>query len=439
MFCDELTLKITAGDGGNGALSFRREKFIPRGGPDGGDGGRGGNIIFRANANVNTLSHLSNRKMYKAESGGKGKGNNMTGNDAENLILDVPEGTVIYTADKQKQLADLSKPNDMIILAKGGKGGMGNLRFTSSTNQAPHFAETGEPGEEKDILLELKLVADVGLIGLPSVGKSTLISVVSNAKPKIAAYHFTTLVPNLGVVNMSQFGGSNMESFVVADIPGLIEGASEGKGLGHKFLRHVSRTKLLVHIIDCTSENPQQDYKTIIHELKLFDKKLSKLKQIVAINKIDMLDQETLDTKIEEIKKLTKSIKIYPLSCMTRVGIKELMFQVFKDLTLIQQKERKVRIEAKRKEVTIPILQPHIDKVKFFIENVEKTPENTIFHVAGKRIEQLIVMTDIKNPEGLERIYHYMGRMGLQKAVEKKGATFGDVIIIKGKVIPYRR
>lgn len=439
MFCDELNLKIIAGDGGNGALSFRREKFIPRGGPDGGDGGRGGNIIFRANPNVNTLSHLSNRKMYKAESGGKGKGNNMTGNDAEDLILDVPQGTSIYTADKSQLIADLNKPNDMVILAQGGKGGMGNLRFTSSTNQAPHFAETGEPGEEKDILLELKLVADVGLIGLPSVGKSTLISVVSNAKPKIAAYHFTTLVPNLGVVNMNQFGGSNMESFVVADIPGLIEGASEGKGLGHKFLRHVSRTKLLVHIIDCTSENPQNDYKTIIAELKLFDKKLSKLKQIVAINKIDMLDEETLNLKIEEIKKLTKSTKIFPISCMTRVGLKELMFQVFSDLTILKKKEKKVRIAAKKKEVNIPVLQPHIDKVKFFIKDVEKTAENTIFHVGGKRIEQLVVMTDIKNPEGLERIYHYMSRMGLQKAVEKKGATFGDVIIIKGKIIPYRR
>lgn len=439
MFCDELNLKITAGDGGNGALSFRREKFIPRGGPDGGDGGRGGNIIFRANANVNTLNHLSNRKMYKAESGGKGRGNNMTGNDAEDLILDVPEGTIIYTADKKQQLADLSKPDQVIILAKGGKGGMGNLRFTSSTNQAPHFAETGEPGEEKDILLELKLVADVGLIGLPSVGKSTLISVISNARPKIAAYHFTTLIPNLGVVNMRQFGGSDMESFVVADIPGLIEGASEGKGLGHKFLRHVSRTKLLVHIIDGTSENPQKDYKTIIGELKLFDKKLSKLKQIVALNKIDMLDEETLKEKMKEVQKITKTIKVYPLSCMTRVGLKELMFQVLRDLTEIQKKEKKVRIAERKKEVTIPVLQPHIDKVKFFIENVEKTAENTIFHVGGKRIEQLISMTDIKNPEGLERIYHYMGRMGLQKAVEKKGATFGDIIIIKGKIIPYRR
>jgi len=439
MFCDELKLKVIAGNGGNGALSFRREKFIPRGGPDGGDGGKGGSIIFRANVNVNTLSHLSNRKMYKAESGGNGKGSNMTGADAEDLILDVPQGTVIYSADKKQLLADLSKPNDVIIIARGGKGGMGNLRFTSSTNQAPKFAENGEPGEEKEVLLELKLVADVGLIGFPSVGKSTLISVISNAKPKIAAYHFTTLVPNLGVVNMSQFGGDNTESFVVSDIPGLIEGASEGKGLGHKFLRHVSRTKILIHIIDCTSESPQQDYKTIISELKLFDKKLSKLKQIIALNKIDMLDQETLGKKIEEIKKVTKSKKVYPISCMTRVGIKELMFQAFKDLTALRVKEKKILIEEKRKEIKIPILQPHIEKVKFILERVEKTAENSIFHVGGKRIEQLVVMTDIKNPEGLERIYHYMKRMGLQKAIEKQGATFGDVVVIKGKIIPYRR
>ncbi|MBI5753564.1 GTPase ObgE [Candidatus Peregrinibacteria bacterium] len=439
MFCDELKLKIIAGNGGNGGLSFRREKFVPRGGPDGGDGGRGGNIIFRANPNLNTLSHLANRKMYKAESGGNGRGNNMTGKNAEDLILDVPQGTVIYTADKKQLLADLNKIDEQVILAKGGKGGLGNLRFASSTNQAPKFAENGEPGEDKEILLELKLVADVGFIGLPSVGKSTLISIVSNARPKIAAYHFTTLTPNLGVVNMAQFGGSVSESFVVADIPGLIEGASEGKGLGHKFLRHVSRTKLLVHIIDGTSEDPRKDYKTINAELKLFDKKLYKLKQITVLNKIDMLSIEKLDEKLREIKKITKKVNIFPLSCMTKNGLKPLMFEIFKGLGTLRAKEKKEIQKIARTKSNIPILQPHLEKVKFVISRIEKTPENTIFHINGKRIEQLASMTDIHNPEGLERIYHFLGRMGIQKAVERQGATFGDNIAIKGKIIPYRK
>lgn len=457
MFCDELKLKVIAGNGGNGAVSFRREKFIPRGGPDGGNGGRGGDIIIIANQNLSTLSHLANRKMYKAESGEKGKGRNMTGGNAEDLILEVPIGTIIYNSDKTKTLADLSNINDRVIIAKGGKGGLGNLNFVSSTNQVPRFAENGEPGEEKEILMELKLVADVGLIGLPSVGKSTLISVISNAKPKIAAYHFTTLIPNLGVVNMTQFGGSNEESFVVADIPGLIEGASEGKGLGHKFLRHVSRTKVLVHIIDCTLDNPNQDYKAINKELKKFDQSacaqselkgepnvseantvnLAKLKQIIVLNKIDTIDKETLDNKLKELKKITKKSIIFPISCMSREGIKPLMFEILKEVKALKQKARIARISENKP--IIPILRPHIQKVKYSIDKIETSEEHKIFHVSGKRIEQLIVMTEISNPEGLERIYHYLNRMGIQKAVERRGAGFGDIIRIKGKNIPYRR
>lgn len=437
MFCDELKLKIIAGNGGNGSVSFRREKFIPKGGPDGGNGGRGGNIIIRANPNLNTLSHLANRKMYKAESGEKGQGRNMTGKNAEDLNLEVPQGTIIYNLAKTEILADLSRINDEVIIARGGKGGLGNLNFVSSTNQVPRFAETGEPGEEKEILMELKLVADVGLIGLPSVGKSTLISVISNARPKIAAYHFTTLIPNLGVVNMEKFGGSNEESFVVADIPGLIEGASEGKGLGHKFLRHVSRTKILVHIIDCTLETPDRDYKAINTELKKFDLNLSKLKQIVVLNKIDTIDQETLKKKISELKKISRKAKIFPISCMNREGIKPLMFAVFKEVKALKQKERIARITEAKPE--IPILRPHIQKVKYSIDKIEKSEEYKIFHLSGKRIEQLVTMTEISNPEGLERIYHYLNRMGIQRAVERKGASYGDIIRIKGKNIPYRK
>lgn len=437
MFCDELKLKIIAGNGGNGAVSFRREKFIPKGGPDGGNGGRGGDIIIKANQNLSTLSHLANSKMYKAESGTNGRGRNMTGKNAEDLTLEVPVGTIIYNIDKTKILADLSNIDNQTIIAKGGKGGLGNLNFVSSTNQVPRFAENGEPGEEKEILMELKLVADVGLIGFPSVGKSTLISVISNARPKIADYPFTTLIPNLGVVNMSQFGGSKEESFVVADIPGLIEGASEGKGLGHKFLRHISRTKVLVHIIDCTLENQNQNYKALNQELKKFDPELAKLKQIIVLNKIDTIDQENLDKKLKEVKKITKKSQIFPISCMNRQGIKPLMFAIFKEVKALELKEKIARISAIKP--AIPVLRPHIEKVKYSIDKIETAEDHKIFHVSGKRIEQLVVMTEISNPEGLERIYHYFNRMGIQKAVERKGAGFGDIIKIKGKYIPYRK
>lgn len=439
MFCDELKIKIIAGSGGNGSVSFRREKFVPKGGPDGGDGGRGGSIIFKVNQNLSNLSHLANLKTYKAEPGGNGKGRNMTGKNSMDLILEVPQGTMIFTANKSSMIADLSKTNDQTVAARGGKGGLGNARFVSSTNQVPRFAENGEPGEEKEILLELKLMADVGLIGLPSVGKSTLISVISNARPKIAAYPFTTLIPNLGVVNISQFGGSKEQSFVVADIPGLIEGASLGKGLGHKFLRHVTRTKLLVHIIDATLENADKNYKILNSELETFDPKLAKVKQIIAINKIDMLDQSALDQKIQEIKKTVKRAKIFTFSCITKKGLKELVFEIIKQLAVLKKEKNKLRMEEKDETTNIPVLRPHLEKVKYIIQEIVNKEDHKIFNIAGKRIEQLISMTNTNNPEGLERIYHYLDRMGIQKAVERHGATYGDIIRIKEKDIPYRK
>lgn len=438
MFCDELKIRIIAGSGGNGSVSFRREKFVPKGGPDGGDGGRGGSIIFKVNQNLSNLSHLANLKTYKAEPGGNGKGRNMTGKNSMDLILEVPQGTMIFTANKSSMIADLSKANNQIVAAQGGKGGLGNARFVSSTNQVPRFAENGEPGEEKEILLELKLMADVGLIGLPSVGKSTLISVISNARPKIAAYPFTTLIPNLGVVNISQFGGSREQSFVVADIPGLIEGASMGKGLGHKFLRHVTRTKLLVHIIDATLENADKNYKILNSELKTFDPKLAKVKQIIAINKIDMLDQSALEQKIQEIKKVVKKSKIFTFSCITKTGLKELIFEIVKQLESLKKKNASTT-KPKDETTNIPVLRPHLEKVKYIIQEIVNKEDHKIFHIAGKRIEQLISMTNINNPEGLERIYHYLDRMGIQKAVERHGATYGDIIRIKEKDIPYRK
>ncbi|HPJ80573.1 MAG TPA: GTPase ObgE [Candidatus Portnoybacteria bacterium] len=435
MFCDELKIKVVAGDGGKGAVSFRKEKYVPKGGPDGGDGGGGGNIILRANTNLNTLSHLTNGKVYKAECGGAGRKKNMTGKTAEDYIIEVPVGTIISNADKSEILADLQKIGEQVQIAKGGKGGMGNAHFVSSVHQAPKFAEYGEPGEIREITLELKMVADVGLIGLPSVGKSTLISVISNAKPKIAEYHFTTLVPNLGVVNMYKFGGNANDSFVVADIPGLIEGASEGKGLGHQFLKHITRTKLLVHIIDPLFGDTEKNYKTINLELKKFSKELAKREQIVVLNKIDLLNEKDLEEKIKEIKKVSKKTKIFPISGATHEGLQPLLFEMTKKLKKIKLKEK----TSPSEKTEMHVLKPHLEKVRFEIEKIIKKKDHKIYRIVGKRIEQLIVMTDMSNIEGVERIYHYLEKLGIKKAIEKAGATFGDILRIKGKDIPYRK
>lgn len=436
MFRDELKITVIAGKGGDGAATFRREKFIARGGPDGGDGGVGGSIIFKVNSHLNTLSPLASKKLYKAEKGTNGQRKNMHGAGAENLILEVPPGTLIYTEDKSQLLADLTDKDQIYTAAKGGKGGLGNARFVSSTNQAPKFAERGEPGEEITLFLELSLVAEVGIIGLPSAGKSTLISVISNAKPKIAAYHFTTLIPNLGIVDMPRFGGNTNQNFVIADIPGLIEGASEGRGLGHKFLKHTARTNLLIHVLAADSEDPIKDYKIINQELKKYDKNLSKTPQIITLNKIDLLTESELKTLTKKLQKLGE---IFPISGLTRTGLKELLFKAHEKLQEIRKQQAQESARVKEiAEQQIPILTPHLEKETFKIDKIIKKEEHKIFRITGKRIEQLIHMTDTSNPEGLERIYHYLDRLGIQKAIEKKGATFGDKIKILETYIPYR-
>lgn len=431
MFCDELKIKLKAGKGGDGCVSFRREKFVPKGGPDGGDGGKGGSIIFLANRNLNTLGHLTNGKKYEAESGESGKKKNMHGKNGENLIIEVPEGTIIFKENKTKQIADLKNDGEIVTIARGGKGGLGNARFKSSIHQVPRFAENGEPGEEKEVTLELKLVADVGIIGLPSAGKSTLISVISNARPKIADYHFTTLIPNLGVVNLN-----DTTSFVVADIPGLIEGASKGKGLGHRFLRHIARTKILVHILDGSLEKPLTNLKTINSELKKFDKTLVEKEQIIVINKIDIIPQKNLKKIAEKLARSLKVEKIFQISGVTNEGIKELLYEIANKLKSVKQKERKERINT---EKTPTIIKPIIRAEKFKIEKIIRKKDKKIFRIVGEKIEQISIMTDIKNPEGLERMYRQMQKLGINKAVEKNGATFGDIIKIKDKNIPYRK
>jgi len=436
MFCDELKIKILAGNGGDGCISFRREKYVPNGGPDGGDGGRGGNIVIKVNNNLNTLNHLAMSKTYKATSGGAGKGKNMHGKDAPDLILEVPRGTIIFNEDKSQLLADLNNLGNQIVIAKGGKGGLGNYHFKTSTHQAPKIAEIGEPGERQEIILELKMVADVGLIGLPSVGKSTLISVISNARPKIAAYHFTTLTPNLGVVSMGKFGGSPNDTFVVADIPGLIEGASEGKGLGVQFLKHITRTKLLVHIIDGLLEESDKNYKVIINELKRFSKELGEREEIIVINKIDSLDKDTLEKRLKELKKITKTKKVFTISAVTHEGLQPLLFEIAKKL--LEIKRKRLAQKPKEEEKVLPILRPHLDKVRFTISKTEKTKEYKVFYIEGRRTDQIVIMTDLNSQEGLERIYNHLDKFGIKKAVEKAGAEIGDLIMIKGKKIPYR-
>lgn len=441
MFCDELKIKVIAGKGGKGCVSFRREKFIPRGGPDGGDGGNGGDIIIKVNRNLNTLGHLAHQKLYRAEDGEMGMGKNMHGKNAEDMTIEVPPGTMIFEINKDKKshlLYDLENEGAKAVLAHGGKGGMGNTRFKSSTHQVPRIAELGEPGEEKEVILELKLVADVGIIGLPSAGKSTLISVISNAKPKIAAYHFTTLIPNLGVVNMSKFGGSTAQSFVVADIPGLIAGASQGKGLGIQFLKHIARTKILVHLIDGSLPKPLATYKTVISELKKFDKTLPEREEIVVVNKVDLLTPKEI-TKIETaLKKSPRIKKVFFISGVTHEGLKELVFHIYKEYEKQRAKE-KAQISSQKESKHLPIIRPVIDRERFKIKKLTNKKENNVYELSGHRIEQLAIMTEMSSPEGKERIYRYLDKSGMKKKLEKEGIRLGDTIKIKEKSLPYRR
>lgn len=447
-FCDKTTVTFIGGKGGDGAVSFRREKHVPRGGPDGGDGGDGGSVVLVANDNINTLIDFNTKKRFKADDGGNGAKKLCFGKTGENLVLQVPAGTLILNQESGETLADLKKHGQMFVIARGGRGGLGNTNFKSSIHKAPRFAENGEEGETIDVTMELQLVADVGIIGFPSAGKSTLIAKISNARPKIADYPFTTLIPNLGVVDMRDFDKRQKDSFVVADIPGLIEGAHKGKGLGHEFLRHVSRTEILVHLIDPTRQDPS-DYKTINNELEAHDKRLAKKEQIVAISKADMLQKEQMDEFMTALKKKYPSLKkkeIHIISSMTGEGIKELVFTLFEEV----KKLRAARATALEEElvqaqqVTEKVFRPHLGKKKFEVRFVRKKTEaasgkdRRTFDVTGDRIEQVVKMTDISNEEGVERIYHFLRKMGIKKELQKKGAKPGDRIRIAGKIIIMR-
>ena len=429
-FCDETTVKFTGGKGGDGAIAFRKEKYVPRGGPDGGDGGNGGNVILTADSNINTLAEFNKYKLFKADNGVNGGKKNMYGANGKDLILAVPVGTIVFENATGDLLADLNTPGKEYLIAKGGKGGKGNAKFKSSIHQTPRFAETGEEGQEIDVKMELQLVADVGIIGFPSAGKSTLISVISNSKPKIADYPFTTLIPNLGVVDLSKFSRKQKGSFIVADIPGLIEGAHKGKGLGDKFLRHISRTGILVHLIDPTRNNTD-DLKILNRELQFFSKKLAEKDQIVVLTKADLYNENEMEKiKSNLLKKYKKIKKIHIISAVTGKGVKDLVMEMLK-------KKASIKNKPVISYATEKVFRPHLTKKKSTV-TLKRVKKHKIFEVTGERIEQVAKMTDLENPEGLERIYHFLNKMGIMGELKRKGAKIGDKIKIAGKTINMR-
>lgn len=412
MFVDELDIKLIAGSGGDGSTSFRREKYVPMGGPDGGNGGRGANIIFKVDKNLKTLIDLSYKKIIKADKGENGKGSNKYGKNAEDVIIKVPAGTTITSKDTNELIADLTTDEEEVIVAHGGRGGRGNKAFATHDNPAPKFSEKGEPGEELIVHLELKVLADVGLVGLPSVGKSTILSLISSAKPKIAAYHFTTLSPNLGVVKLK-----NNDSFVIADLPGLIEGASTGVGLGHEFLRHAMRTKILAHVIDMGASegrDPIEDYKVIRREIEEYNGSLKKKQEIVIANKMDL---DSAKENLEKFKKAYPNLEVIEISCMNNTGIDDL-------INILNEK---------LKEIPEVKLYNEADYKLYKFE--EKTPytitrDGNIWIVKGKEIETLLKMTRFEEDEGALRFARKFKGMGIEDELERMGAKPGDEVQI---------
>ena len=415
MFTDYVKIYAEAGKGGNGAIAFRREKYVASGGPDGGDGGKGGDVYFKVDKDANTLIEFRYKKKFKAENGENGEGGHRYGKSGEDLYIPVPIGTVIKDSETNEVLADLSEPGQKALILKGGRGGKGNSHFATSTRQAPRFAQDGEPGEEKELTLELKLLADVGLIGFPNVGKSTFLSVVTSATPKIANYHFTTIEPNLGVVK-SKYG----DSFVIADIPGIIEGASEGIGLGIQFLRHIERTRLLLHFIDVSGiegRNPVDDYYKVNEELKKYSEKLSKRTQIIVANKIDSMQDNTLYEELEKVAKKHNQ-KIFKISGITGKGVEDLMNYVSKILKTLP-KETLIEIKEKEKVYTLK------DEENFTI-----TKEKGVYIVKGEKVDSIMRKVNIGDYESLFYLHRKLDEIGLNQALKKQGIKEGDIVKI---------
>jgi GTP-binding protein len=423
MFIDRVKIQIKAGDGGNGMSSFRREKYVPKGGPSGGDGGKGGSVILTVDDNLNTLIDFRYKRKFKAESGDPGQTSNMHGRGAEDLVIKVPPGTLVRDEETGELLADLVNPGEQAIIGKGGRGGRGNARFVNSVNRAPTFAEKGEPGEGKSLLLELKLLADVGLVGYPSVGKSSLLASVSAARPDIAAYHFTTLTPVLGVVSLDEG-----RSFVLADIPGLIEGAHEGKGLGHDFLRHIERTRIIIHVLDASGmegRDPIEDYHKINDELRLYNEKLAGRPQIIAANKMDLPEAQANFLRIREYME-KQGHETLPISAATGEGVRDLMWRAFNALA------------------TAPAAPETTDELRSYKaskeeeEAVIRRDDDGAYVVESKQLERLIAMTNFDDDEGVRRFQRIWRNLKIDEALRERGIKEGDTVRIHGMEFTFR-
>lgn len=417
MFIDAVQVEVVAGDGGDGKVSFRHEKFIDRGGPDGGDGGNGGDVVLVASRNQNTLARFRFDKLIKAESGQAGGKQRKHGRSAPALKVPVPVGTTVSTLDG-KVLADLTKDGEEAVIAVGGKGGFGNAHFVSSRRQTPKFAEKGEPGEQLQANLELKMIADVGLVGLPNAGKSTLLARLSNAKPEIANYPFTTLVPNLGVVDIDD------TSVLFADIPGLIEGAADGKGLGHDFLRHVERTAVILHMIDAYQDDLAGTYQTIREELAAYDSKLAKRPEIIALNKTEGLDDEMIGAMLAELQQVAgKKAKVFAISGQSGKGLKELLYEVKAAVAGAREAEARAAARRRVQKDDVPVLRLEGSEDAWEIER-----DNDLFIVRGVKIEQFARRTDFDNDEALHRLRDIMRKQGIMHELIRRGIEPGHRI-----------
>ncbi len=415
MFLDKVKIKIESGNGGNGMVAFRREKYVDKGGPYGGDGGRGGNVYLIADSNISTLLDFKYKSIFKAQNGEKGRTKNQHGKNGDDLFIKVPLGTIVKDINNNLVIADLKESGQTILVAKGGRGGRGNSKFATAQKRAPQFCEPGEPGIIRELELELKLIADVGLLGMPNAGKSTFISVISDAKPKIANYAFTTLKPNLGVVKKQ-----NGDSYVVADIPGIIEGASLGIGLGFQFLRHVERCRFLVHIIDASSQNPLDNYFKINEELKKYSEHLSSLYQIIALNKIDLINEDVKTKLFNEFKKINNDV--FLISAVTNYGIKELLNFITLKTTQIEKSELEIDIDFDN------IVNKNDDS-DFFVQKLGKN----CYCADGGKIRRLVSVTDERNLDQTYRLHNILDAMMVFDALKQLGLNDGDSVFLGGR------
>ena len=425
MFYDNAKVNVKAGDGGNGIVAFRREKYVPKGGPAGGDGGKGGSIILRADEGLRTLIDFRYQTHYKGKRGDHGSGAKQHGRSADDIVLRVPVGTVVRDADTKKLLGDLRHHGQEIVVAQGGRGGRGNARFVSSTHRAPAFAENGEKGEERWITLELKLLADVGLVGFPNVGKSTIISRVSAAKPKIANYHFTTLEPNLGMVRVDAG-----RSFVIADVPGLVEGAAEGAGLGHRFLRHVERTRVLVHVVDLSGSegrDPLEDLAVIRGELERYAPQLNEKPMVIVANKVDLMSDDDRDAALARLSEAYPEVRIFPMSAATDSDLNELVYHLADILDAIGP------VEYAEEDFEPVEEEPQKQEAPFRVQKIGPDA----YEVVGPEIDGLVGRTQFERDEAVERFMKILDNMGIEKALREAGIQDGDTVIVGPMALDY--